>query len=465
MINPKVFKAYDIRGIYPNEIDEKGYEAIFKAIIVFLKRTLKKEVLTLAIGRDMRLTTPKFFAIAKKACIELGITGVDIGLTSTPTFYYGTLKYGYDAGVMITASHNPKDYNGSKIVIRKNNILVKVGGGSGMEIIKDLALSGKFPSCKNKGKIISNNHVLDDEVNNALSILDLSKIKKFKVVTDTANGMAITYLNIFFEKVPTTVIRMNEKLDGTFPAHEANPLKFETLRSLQKRVLDKKADFGIAPDADGDRVFFIDEKGQVVPATMITCMLADEILKDYPDETIVVDIRNLRNVTSLVTKLGGKIALTRIGHAFITQKLTEVNGVFAGESSGHYFFRNTGFAESSITVVAYLIKILSRMNKPLSAIVRNYYTASESGEYNFKLAGKFTGKQIQEKIAKEYTDGESSWLDGISVEYPEWRFNMRGSNTEPLLRLNVESKSSQLTQTKLKELSDKIIALGGQPKS
>ncbi len=465
MLSPSVFKAYDIRGIYPKDIDDQGFENIIKAIITFLKNKLKKDSLVLAIGRDMRLTTPRFFKIAKKACIDSGVTGVDIDLTSTPTFYYGCLKYGYDGGFMITASHNPKEYNGTKIVIRDNDKLVKVGGGSGMEIIKKLALAGKFASSKTVGKIISNNQVLDDEVKNAISHLDLSKIRKFKIVTDTANGMAITYLNKFFETVPSEIVRMNEKLDGTFPAHEANPIKFETLKSLQEKVLKEKADFGIAPDADGDRIFFVDEKGQIIPATMISCMIADEVLKEKPGETIVVDIRYINNVTNLLKKIGGKTSLTKVGHAFITQELSEVDGFFAGESSGHFFFRETGYAESSITVLAYFIKILSQENKPLSEIVKKFYTSFESGEFNFTLRDKLTGSNLQSQIAQLYQDGKQSWLDGISVDYSDWRFNIRASNTEPLLRLNVESIKKSLTQEKLKELSDKITSLGGKPKS
>ena len=463
MLDKKVFKAYDIRGIYPTEIDEEGFETIIKAIIAFLKNRLRKESLVLAIGRDMRLSTPKFFEIAKKTCIEFGVTAVDIGLTSTPTFYFGCFKYGYDAGFMITASHNPKEYNGVKIVIRENDKLIKVGGGSGMEEIKKFALENKFIPSKTKGKIRSNNNVLEDEVTNALSHLDLSRIKKFKIVTDTANGMAITYLNKFFDKVPAEIIRINDKLDGTFPAHEGNPLKFETLKWLQKKVLAEKADFGIAPDADGDRIFFIDEKGEVVRATVITSMIAKEVLKEHPGEKIVVDIRSLRNASQVIKNFGGRMELTKVGHAFITQKLSEIDGFFAGESSGHFFFRETGYAESSVLVLSYFMRILSEENKPLSEIVKNYYTSPESGEFNFKLCGKLSGKEIQEKIAFCYKDGSLSWLDGISVQYPDWRFNIRSSNTEPLLRLNVESKNEKLTKEKLDELRSKIISLGGEP--
>lgn len=463
MLNPSVFKAYDIRGAFPDDIDEVGFEIIVKSVLTFFKNRIKKDNLTIAIGRDMRLSTPKFFKITKKAFIEMGVCGVDIGLTSTPTFYYGSLKYGYDGGMMITASHNPKNHNGCKMVIRDGNRLIKVGKGTGMEEIKNIALNKNLNIGKAKGKIIYNSLVLKDEVNSALKHLDFSKIKKFKIVTDTANGMAITYIDQFFKHLPVNLIRMNEKLDGTFPAHEANPLKFETLKSLQKKVIDEHADFGIAPDADGDRIFFIDEKGKIVPATMITCILADYVLESSPKETVVVDIRSIRNVISLVKAKGGKVALTKVGHAFITQKLTEVDGIFAGESSGHFFFRETGYAESSVLVLAYFMEVLIEKEKRLSEIVKNYYTSFESGEFNFILTGDSDGNSIQKKIAAQYNDGQPSWMDGISVKFSDWRFNIRSSNTEPLIRLNVESSTKILTQSKLKELTNKIISLGGKP--
>ncbi|MGB9883611.1 MAG: phosphomannomutase/phosphoglucomutase, partial [Microgenomates group bacterium] len=456
----KIFKAYDIRGVYGVDFDENDFYQIIKGVISYIKSALKKDKLTLSFGYDVRLSTPKLVEAAKKAIIDQGITGVDTGLTTTPTFYYSALKYGYDGGMMITASHNPKEYNGVKMVIRDNNRLIKIGAGSGMEQIKEIVLNNKFSSDTKDGRIIQNNHILQDEVNEALSKINKKSIKKFKVVTDTANGMAILYLNEFFKNIDVEVVRLFDELDGNFPNHEGNPLKFENLKWLQEKVIEEKADFGIAPDADGDRVFFVDEKGQIVPATMITCLIAKKILQEKPNETIVVDIRYTRNVTNLVQKMSGKIELTKVGHAFITQKLTEVGGIFAGESSGHFFFRDTGFAESSITVVAYIFEILSQTDKKLSQLVQELYTSYESGEYNFKLPANISAKEIMEKIAQDYQNGQISWLDGVSVDFPNWRFNIRSSNTEPLMRLNVESDSADLTKEKLTELKEKILSFG-----
>ncbi|GAB4219161.1 MAG: phosphomannomutase/phosphoglucomutase [Candidatus Microgenomates bacterium] len=456
----KIFKAYDIRGIYGQDFNENDFVDIIKAVITYIKRSLKKNDLTLAFGYDVRTSTPLLVEAAKKAIIAQGITGVDIGLTTTPTFYFGALKYGYDGGMMITASHNPKEYNGVKMVIRDQNKLIKIGAGSGMEEIKEIYLNKNYSPDTNNGRIITNDQVLKDEVKEALLRIDKSKLKKFKVVTDTANGMAILYLNEFFKHIDVDVVKMFDKLDGTFPNHEGNPLKFENLKWIQQKVVEEKADFGIAPDADGDRVFFIDEKGQIVPATMITCMIAKKILEKNNHETIVVDVRYIRNVINLVNKLGGKVELTKVGHAFITKKLTEVNGIFAGESSGHFFLRDTGFAESSISVIASIFEILSNDNRPMSEIVKDLYTSYESGEYNFKLKEGLTSKDIMEKIASDFNDGQINWLDGISVDYQNWRFNIRASNTEPLLRLNVEADNPSLMNEKTNLLKNKILSFG-----
>lgn len=461
-MNQKIFKAYDIRGIYGIDFNENDFFDIVRAVISYIKKTLKKDNLTLAFGYDTRISTPVLVEKTKEAIIKEGITGVDIGLTTTPTFYYGALKYGYDGGMMITASHNPKEYNGIKMVIRNGNKLIKIGAGSGMEEIKEIFNSKNFSSSNKQGKIIANNKVIEDEVKEALSKINKNSLKKFKVVTDTANGMAILYLNEFFKHIDVEAIKMFEELDGAFPNHEGNPLKFENLKWIQKKVIEEKADFGIAPDADGDRVFFIDEKGQIVPATMITCLIAKKLLERNKNETIVVDIRYIRNVINLVKKLGGKTELTKVGHAFISKKLDEVNGIFAGESSGHFFFRDTGFAESSISVIAYIFEILSEENKTFSQLVKQFYTSYESGEFNFKLNENIANKEIMEKIAQDFSDGKISWLDGLSVDYQNWRFNIRASNTEPLIRLNVEADNESLMKEKTAFLKEKIISFGAK---
>ncbi|MCS7093407.1 MAG: phosphomannomutase/phosphoglucomutase [Patescibacteria group bacterium] len=458
----KIFKPYDIRGVYGVDFNEKDFFKIIKSVITYIKSFLKKEKITLAFGYDIRLSSPPLVSQAKRAIIDQGVIGVDIGLTTTPSFYFASLRYGYDGGMMITASHNPKEHNGVKMVIRDGHKLIKIGAGSGIEKIKEIFFSESFSTSTNDGRIIENKSVIRNEVEEALSKINQKSLKKFKVVTDTANGMAILYLREFFNRIKVEPVMMFAELDGNFPNHEGNPLKFENLRWLQQRVIQEKADFGIAPDADGDRVFFVDEKGEIIPATIITCLIAKKILEKKPNETIVVDIRYTRNVTNLVKSLNAKLSLTKVGHAFISKKLDEVNGIFAGESSGHFFFRDTGFAESSISVIAYIFEILSQAKKPLSKLWRQYYTSFESGETNFKLEKNITGKEVMEKLAVEFSDGQINWLDGLSVDYPNWRFNLRASNTEPLIRLNVEADNHQIMREKTSLLKNKIISLGGE---
>jgi phosphomannomutase len=333
-----------------------------------------------------------------------------------------------------------------------------------MDEIKHIVLNKKFSPDLYGGKVVTNNQVIKDEVDFALKRINLSQVRKFKVVTDTANGMAILYLDEFFKRVSANVIRIFEEIDGDFPNHEANPLKFETLNWIQEKVIEEEADFGMAFDADGDRIFFIDEKGNIIPATVITSLIARRFLKDKKHETIVVDVRYTRNVSIQVKKLGGEIEFTRVGHAFITEKLAEVNGVFAGESSGHFFFRDTGFAESTVLTIALLFEILSLENKKLSQIVKDVYCYYESGEYNFELPENTDKDQLLKKLVDKYSRGEINWLDGISVDFENWRFNIRSSNTEPLIRLNLEAENETLMKEKLDDLFNFILAFGLKPK-
>ncbi len=257
---------------------------------------------------------------------------------------------------------------------------------------------------------------------------------------------------------------MNFELDGTFPVHQPDPLDFKNLIDLQKKVKEEKADLGIAPDGDGDRIFFIDEEGKVIPATLITSLVAREILKRSPGQKIIVDIRYTQNVINAVDKFKGKHVISTVGHALITELVNKEKAEFAGESSGHFYFKEIGGAESSIRVILYVFDVLTRENKPISEIVSELHTSIESGEFNFILKDGTDAKRLLKNISDSYFSGTISWLDGVSVDYPDWRFNIRTSNTEPLLRLNVEGKSEGLVSEKVKELKEKIIEQGATSK-
>lgn len=464
-MNQSIFKAYDIRGIYPTDLNEEAMVSIVRSIYEFFKRELKKDNISIALGRDMRTSGPALFEVAKKTLVACGAEVIDIGLVSTPTFYYSVLKYSYDAGIDITASHNPKEWAGIKFVKRDGNKIIKIGKSTGMDQIKEMALKGEFHEYTNDGTVNERKDVLDDEITDALETVDISLLKKFKVACDPANGMGSLYVAKLFERVGGELIKMNFELDGTFPAHQADPLDFNNLIPLQEKVKEVGADFGIEPDGDGDRVFFIDEKGQVVPATSITSLIASEVLKKHPNEKVVVDIRYTRNVEEIVKKNGGTTFISKVGHAFITEDVNREGAFFAGESSGHFYFGSTGGAESSVRVILYILQALSEKGKPLSEILADLRTSFESGERNFVLSDGTNSKDLLEEIIKEYEDGELSRLDGIALSYPDWRLSIRSSNTEPLLRLNVEAKSEELMKQKFKELTDRILKSGAKEKS
>ena len=466
MINQSVFKAYDIRGIYPTDINEENYALIIRAIYTFFVRSLKKDTLTVVLGRDMRVSSPSLFEVAKHELVKSGATVIDIGLSPTPTFYYAALKYGYDVGIDVTASHNPKEYAGTKFVMRDGDKIIKIGKSTGMEKVKEYVLKQDFVDYKEGGKVIEKTNVLDEEVDSAIkeTKIDVSKLKKFKVVADPGNGMGALYISKLFEKVPGDLVKMFYDLDGTFPNHDADPLKAKNLAPLMKRVKDEKADLGIAPDGDGDRVFFINEKGDIISATFITSLIAQEALQVNKGATVIADIRYTRNVSNVVKKHGGKTFISKVGHAFITEDVNREGAYFAGESSGHFYFGSIGGAESAVRVILYVLEAMSREDRPISEILAHLQSSYESGEFNYVLPETVDSKELLQKISQTYGTGQVSWLDGLAVDFPEWRFNIRTSNTEPLMRLNVEADNPELTATKLEEMKNHILAAGAKPK-
>ncbi|OQY65825.1 hypothetical protein B6D29_03520 [Microgenomates bacterium UTCPR1] len=462
-MNPKIFKAYDIRGIYPEEINEQNIKIITSAIIRFFRETLNKDDLKIALGRDMRISSPTLYNSVKETLLSLGITVVELGLTSTPSLYFSILHYQYDAGIQISASHNPKQWNGLKFCFRDGNKIVKVSKAIGMDKIQSYATSEKITQSFKKGLLLQNYDHIKEEVD-SLSRLMRPTFKNIKIVVDTANAMGATYISEIFKRTSCKLIKLNYELDGTFPAHEANPQKFETLKALQDQILKTGADLGIATDGDGDRIFFIDEKAQIVPATLISSLISQEILTKNKNEKILVDIRYTRNVSNIVEKLGGKVIYNVVGHALITKKLNDVGGAFSGESSGHFFFRETGGAESSILVIYYVLNLLSKSKKPMSKLMRAYLSSYESGEYNFELPQSIKSKDVLNKIASKFPDAKKNFMDGLSLEYNLWRCNIRSSNTEPLLRLNLEAEDENLMKKKLNELRDLILLFDAKPK-
>lgn len=449
----KIFKSYDIRGIYPQEINEENVVAITRAIYKFFQQSATtNEPLKIVIGRDMRISSPSLFEVITKALVGIGAEVIDVGLVSTPTFYFAVLNYDYDCGIQISASHNPKEYNGLKIVRRTDKGILKIGKPTGMEDIKKMALEGVEFEEVEKGKITKHDGVLKDEVKNSLKIAVNPKIKEFKVVADPANAMGALYIEELFKTIPGSLIKMNFELDGTFPVHQPDPLQFDTLVDLQKKVLEEGADLGLAPDGDADRLYFIDEKGQIVLPSSITSLVARELLKENGGK-VLVDLKYVFTPKKTVEQFGGELVISKTGHAYITEAMHKNEALFAGEASGHFYWGATGGAESPMPVIIMILGIMTRENKPLSQLAEEVRSSHESGEINFKVQN---APEIMEALKQHYSDGEFSDLDGIAISFPNWRFSLRSSNTEPLLRLNIEAYKSEEMEGKKKEILEVI---------
>ena len=432
-----IFKAYDIRGIYPSELNEETAYKIGRATASFLKA---KQIV---VGRDIRLSGKQLFDALAKGITGQGVDVIDIGLCSSPMLYFAVNFLKAKGSVMVTASHNPKEYNGFKFT-RENAI--PISEDTGIKDIERLVNKNQFKDAKNKGKIVKK-EILNDYTKFALKFA--KNIRPLKVVIDTANGMGGLEVPKVFKKLPCKVIPLFFKLDGTFPNHDPNPLKGESLRFLIEKVKKEKADLGIAFDGDADRVFFTTEQGEIIPADFITCLIAKEMLKHHPKEKILYDLRSSWIVKETVKACGGTTSMSRVGHAFIKEQLRKENGIFAGELSGHFYFRDAFYTDSGIVAAIWILNLLSAENKKFSELIKHLKKYFASGEINSEVKGK-EGK-IKE-LAKIYKDGKISWLDGIRVDYKDWWFNVRPSNTESLLRLNLEAKTKELMETKRDEI-------------
>ena len=429
-----IFKAYDIRGVYPADINADIAEAIGRAYIEF---TGAKKVV---VGRDMRPHSQPLFEGLSRGMLAQGADVIDLGLCSTPMSYFanGTLKA--DGSVMITASHNPGEWNGFKLC-RAN--AVPISGATGIMDIQKIAEAKSWKKCDRPGKLSS----YDIAPEYGKFLRSFAKMdRKLKVVVDYANAMGlyeIAGITDLFDIVP-----LYDTLDGTFPNHEANPLHLATLDAIRAKVKEVGADFGAAFDGDADRCGFIDDRGEIIPMDLFTALIAQDILSNGP-ATILSDLRSSRAVPECIRENGGKAIQSRVGHAFIKAQMRENDAVFAGELSGHYYFKQNFTAESQGLAMIMLSNLICKKNKPLHELVQPLRKYFSSGEINSTVADV---KPILDAIRKKYADGNMYELDGISSEYPNWWFNVRSSNTEPLLRLIVEADTRQLMEEKRDEL-------------
>ncbi|EQB62989.1 MAG: Phosphomannomutase [candidate division Zixibacteria bacterium RBG-1] len=442
-VDPAIFKAYDIRGIYPTQLNEETAYLVGKALVEYLKPK------NIAVGRDMRLSSPALFESLTRGILEAGADVIDIGLCSTDELYFAVGKFGFDGGVMITASHNPKEYNGFKICQKE---AIPLSGDSGLNEIQEIILSGKFSTPAKKGSLIKKD-VTDDYIRHILSFVDVKKIKPFKIVVDAGNGMAGLLVPKLFEKLSGQLIPMFFELDGSFPNHPASPIEPENLKFLQEKVIQEKAFLGAAFDGDADRVFFVDEKAHMLGGDIVTALVAKSLLKKGKDATILYNIICSRAVPRVIQENGGKAVKTRVGHALIKPLMKQYNAIFGGEHSGHFYYRDNFYADSALITLVVFLELLSEENKNVSELVKEIDQYYRSGEINSKVED--IPKKLQE-IEKLYSKGKIDHLDGLTVEFEDWWFNLRPSNTEPLLRLNVEADSKELLKQKTLELLNLI---------
>ena len=445
MLDPKVFKAYDVRGLYPTELDEDGAYRIARAYVEHF------EPHTVAVGRDMRTSSPVMAASTVEGAADAGADVRDLGVVGTEMLYYAVGAGGLDGGICVTASHNPKEYTGMKIVRRG---ALPVGGDSGLGEIRRRALEEPQPA-QRRGAI-SQEDVWPGFVEKVLSFVDPQSIRPLRVVVDAANGMAGAMLPPVLERLPQlAVVRCNFELDGTFPNHEPNPLLPENREFIVRRTREEDADLGVAYDGDADRCFFVDDAGEFVPGDFVTALLAEAMLAKEAGGKVIYDVRASWAVPRTIEAAGGTPLVNRVGHAFIKHRMRKEDAVFAGEVSAHYYFRDFSQADSGVVPFLLVLELLSRRVAKLSEILAPYRAQYFlTGEINTPVADvALKIQELKERYAAE--GGAISHLDGVSVDFPDWHFNVRPSNTEPLLRLNLEA----LSQERMEEKRDEVLQL------
>lgn len=430
-VNPGIFKAYDIRGIYPDELDENLARLAGRAFVAYLSAK------RIGVSRDMRLSSPAMAAGFIDGAREQGADVVDYGMLGTDMLYFAVCRDGLDGGAQITASHNPKQYTGMKLVRRE---AFPLSGDAGISDMRDMILGDRIPAPSGPKGSLSQADVLDDYVRLMLSFIDTSVVKPFNVVLDAGSGMGALVAPRLFEQLPCKTTALCFEIDGTFPNHEANPLIEENRRDITERVLAEGADIGIAWDGDADRCFFIDGGGEFVAGDFVTALLAEAFLIKSPGEKIVYDVRASYAVKDIVAQYNGTALMNRVGHAFFKKRMREENAVFGGEVTGHYYFRDFYYADNGFIPALLLLELMSKKGQTLAQLLdplRSRYFIS--GEINTKVASMAQVDAKLDGLAARYADGHVYRMDGVSVEYPDWHFNVRPSNTEPLLRLNLEA--------------------------
>jgi len=445
-ISASIFKAYDVRGLYPSEVNEDAARQIGRGFVAYLQAK------RIAVSRDMRLSSPAVAAAFIDGARQQGADVVDYGMLATDMMYFAVARDGHDGGAQITASHNPKQYNGIKLVRRE---AFPLSGEAGLGEIYDMIANGTLPAPAGRPGTLSTMDVIDDYIAHVMSFIDPAIVKPFNVVLDAGSGMAGLVAPKLFERLPCRTTKLCFEIDGTFPNHEANPLIEENRRDIVERVVRDRADIGIAWDGDADRCFFVDGSGEFVAGDFVTSLLAEAFLMRHPGAKIVYDVRASYAVKDMVAKYGGTALMNRVGHSFFKRRMREEGAIFGGEVTGHYYFRDNFYADNGFVPALLMLELMSRKNQTLAELLtplRDKYFIS--GEINTKMPDMRVVQEKVDALAARYSDAKTYTMDGVSVEYPEWHFNVRASNTEPLIRLNLEAT----TQQKMDQKRDEVLA-------
>jgi len=452
-MDPSIFKAYDIRGVYPEQIDENDAWKIGYACAQFLRSMLsgyergQANMQSVCVGRDMRTHSKSLSKALIEGMNSTGTNVIDIGMIDTPQIYFAINHLGTCGGVQVTASHNPAKYNGFKI----SGLEAKpVGVDTGLRDVQHIAMALLHTKGKADGSL-ERFDLTAEYRKHVLKFLN-PNIRKLKVAIDASNGMAGKMVPLIFRDLPLETVELNFAHRGQFK-HEPNPLIEENLAELKAAVVKQGCDFGICFDGDADRLMMVDEKGENIGCDLLTALMVPYFLKRQPRSTVVYDLRSSWVVAEEIIKYGGTPRRERVGHAFMKKALRASHGVFGGELSGHFYYRDNYCADSGLITLVHVVNIVSEADRPVSELIKPLRRYFSSGEINFKVEDK---QERMEALAKKYKDGEVDYLDGVTVRYKEWWFNCRPSNTEPLLRLNIEAKSKELLDEKYLEISREL---------
>lgn len=450
-MDPKIFKAYDIRGVYPDQLDEEAAWKIGHATAKFLRSLLRgfergqANAQSVVVGHDMRTHSPALSKSLIKGMNATGTNVIDIGMIDTPQIYFAINHLGTCGGVQVTASHNPGKYNGFKI----SGLQAKpVGKDTGLKEIKHIATALLHTKARSDGGV-ERYELAKEYKKHVLQFLS-PRVKKLKIVIDASNGMAGKVVPIIFGDLPIEIIALNFTHDGTFK-HEPNPLVEANLQELKETVVSEGADFGVCFDGDADRLMMIDEQGRNIGCDLLTALMVPYFLQKSPGSALVYDLRSSLAVQEEIIKNGGTPRRERVGHAYMKKTLRDSHAVFGGELSGHFYYRDNYYADSGMITLVHMLNIISMSEVPVSELIEPLRRYASSGEINFQVDDK---EEMMKELGRKYHDGQYDDLDGVTIQFKDWWFNVRPSNTEPLLRLNVEAKDDALLNDKLDELFD-----------